>query len=79
MNGKIEVEGKVIDVEIILTFTKNNNNYIVYTDHILDDYKEERVLASKYILKKDKYVLLGELDDADLKIVEREMEKLINE
>ena len=78
MNGKIEVDGKVIDVEVILTFSKNNNNYIVYTDHVLDEYKEERVLASKYNLNKDIYVLLGELNESDLKVVEKEMEKLIN-
>lgn len=78
MNGKIEVDGKVIDVEVILTFSKNNNNYIVYTNHILDEYKEERVLASKYNLNKDIYVLLGELNESDLKVVEKEMEKLIN-
>lgn len=78
MNGKIEVDGKVIDVEVILTFSKNNNNYIVYTDHVLDEYKEERVLASKYNLNKGIYVLLGELNESDLKVVEKEMEKLIN-
>lgn len=78
MNGKIEADGKIIDVEVILTFSKNNNNYIVYTDHVLDDYKEERVLASKYNLNKGIYVLLGELNESDLKVVEKEMEKLIN-
>lgn len=78
MNGKIEVDGKIIDVEVILTFSKNNNNYIVYTDHVLDEYKEERVLASKYNLNKGIYVLLGELNESDLKVVEKEMEKLIN-
>lgn len=78
MNGKIEADGKIIDVEVILTFSKNNNNYIVYTDHVLDEYKEERVLASKYNLNKGIYVLLGELNESDLKVVEKEMEKLIN-
>ena len=78
MKGKIEADGKIIDVEVILTFSKNNNNYIVYTDHVLDEYKEERVLASKYNLNKGIYVLLGELNESDLKVVEKEMEKLIN-
>ena len=78
MNGKIEADGKIIDVEVILTFSKNNINYIVYTDHVLDEYKEERVLASKYNLNKGIYVLLGELNESDLKVVEKEMEKLIN-
>lgn len=78
MNGKIEVDGKVIEVEVIITFNKNNNDYIVYTDHVLDEYNEERVLASKYTLNKDRYVLLGELNEKELSIVEKEMEKLIN-
>ena len=37
MNGKIEADGKIIDVEVILTFSKNNNNYIVYRDNVLYD------------------------------------------
>ena len=77
-NFIIEVDGKVIECEMFLTFTKKNNNYIVYTDHELDQEGEERLLASKYILNKGKIVLLGELTEEEYNLVEKEMEKLID-
>lgn len=77
-NFIIEVDGKMIECEMFLTFFKNNTNFIVYTDHELDDEGEERLLASKYILNKGKIVLLGELNDEEYSLVEKEMEKLID-
>ena len=76
-NFIIEVDGKVIECEMFLTFSKNNTNYIVYTDHELDQEGEERLLASKYILNKGKIVLLGELNEDEYNLVEKEMGKLI--
>ena len=77
-NFVIEVDGKIINCEMFLTFEKNNNNFIVYTDHVLDHEGEERLLASKYKLENGKVVLLGELTDDEYDIVDKEMEKLIN-
>lgn len=78
-NFVIEVNGKVINCEMFLTFEKNNNKFIVYTDHELDQEGEERLLASKYIVDKGKVVLLGELTEEEYLLVEKEMEKLIDE
>ena len=78
-NFTIEIDGRKINCEAFFTFTKNNENYIIYTDHELDEENEERLLASKYIFENGKMLLLGELTDEEYDLVEKEMEKFISE
>lgn len=78
-NFTIEVDGKIINCEVFLTFSKGKDNFIVFTDHELDEEGEERLLASKYVLNEGKIALLGELSNEEYDIVDKEMEKFINE
>ena len=77
-NFIIEVNGKKINCEMFYTFEKNGNNYMIYTDHILDESGEERLLAAKYIIDNNKVTLNDNLSKEEYDMIDKEMEKYIN-
>ena len=77
-NFVIEVKGKKINCEMFYTFEKNNNNYMVYTDHVIDESGEERLLAAKYTIENDKIILNDNLSTEEYDMIDKEMESFIN-
>ena len=77
-NFVIEVNGKKINCEMFFTLRKNNNDYIVYTDHVIDNTNEERLLAAKYKIENGIVILDDNLTSEEYDMIDNEMEKYIN-
>lgn len=63
---------KKLNCELLFTFEKNNKSFIVYKD------EEDEILASYYIIKEDKIIILPIEEDKDYDIVDIELEKWWN-
>lgn len=68
-------QGNKITCQILHTFKYNNENYMIYTDGLLDKDKNYEVLASKYIINKDKITLLPIENNKEWDIIDAEWEK----
>lgn len=54
--------GKTIEVDVLLTYEKDNNTYIVYTDNTKDSDDKQRVYAGIYDKEKS---LLNPIENKD--------------
>ena len=74
--------GKINKYELLLSFTENNKNYIVYTDALTDDdeNKNEKlnIYASTYDIKDNKYVI-DDINEEDYDLVNKKMLDFISE
>lgn len=62
-----------VKCELLFTFEKNNKRFVIYQD------EEDEILASYYIIKNDKMIIMPITDDKDYDIVDIELEKWWNE
>ena len=63
------------EYEILHSFRKNDNNYIIYTDNSVNENDELNVLANKYIIENNNIRLL-EIDDNEWDIIDNEWNEI---
>lgn len=75
---EIETEMEKIKCEYLLSFTNDNKDYIVYTDNKVDEEGNLNILASSYIYKDDKLILMP-ISEEKMDMVDKVIEGEFNE
>ena len=76
---KLEIDGKLIEYEIILVFKwfKTNKNYIVYTDNTKDDNSKLKIYAGVFYPDDDtKFDTV--LEDYEWEEIDKRLKSILN-
>lgn len=77
----LETEEGTLNCEVILRFylEEYQKNYLVYTDHSMDESGEENVFVSSYIPNDEEGTLTDIIDENELERIMTELEKILGE
>lgn len=74
MKFKVIQDGKEIICDVVMTFSNNNIDYIVYTDGTKDENGDLEVYASRYVMENNQYILNPIEEDSEWDLVDEMLE-----
>lgn len=79
MKFNINDNGKLVECDIMFTFRddSNNINYIIYTDGTKDEDGNDELLASRYVIEENNYILKDIENDYEWDLIDNYIESKI--